>query len=133
EQPSAWHAAHCKRTRSGWALTVASVWYAGQRLRLIRRQDGFYLRMTSRDRAEVEKLLPEWRMIWADRGLNQDASLERKGLLSELIDVLLAQSHGSNNIRAQMSALMREMATLAERPAEEETLLSGWGPVVALE
>jgi hypothetical protein len=129
EQPTAWHTTYCAPTKQGWALTVASVWNAEQRFRLIRRQDGLYQRQTPRDRAEVEKLLPEWRVIWADQGLNQEASLERKGLLSDLMDALLAQSGDGNNVLGRMAALMAELAHLAERPGEG----AGWEPILALE
>jgi hypothetical protein len=131
EQPSAWHATHCVATKAGYTLAVASVWNAEQRLRLIRRQDGLYQRQTPRDRAEVEKLLPEWRVIWADQGLTQEASLERKGLLGDLIDALLAQSGTGDNVLARMAALMAEMEQLTARPAEG--LKAGWEPILALE
>jgi hypothetical protein len=120
-------------TKNGWALTVASVWNAEQRFRLLRRQDGLYERQTPRDRAEVEKLLPEWRIIWADRGLNQDVSLDRKGLLSDLIDALLAQVGASDNVLTRMAALMVEMENLVARPDEGEGLHIGWEPILALE
>jgi hypothetical protein len=133
EQPTAWHTTHCVPTKNGWALTVASVWNAEQRFRLLRRQDGLYERQTPRDRAEVEKLLPEWRIIWADRGLNQDVSLDRKGLLSDLIDALLAQVGASDNVLTRMAALMVEMENLVARPDEGESLHIGWEPILALE
>ncbi len=133
EQPTAWHTTHCVPTKSGWALTVASVWNAEQRFRLLRRQDGLYERQTPRDRAEVEKLVPEWRIIWADRGLNQDVSLDRKGLLSDLIDALLAQVGASDNVLTRMAALMVEMENLVARPDEGEGLHIGWEPILALE
>jgi hypothetical protein len=133
EQPTAWHTTHCVPTKTGYSLTVAHVWSAEQRFRLIRLPDGLYARQTPRDRAEVEKLLPEWRVIWADRGLNQDASLERKGLLSDLIDALLAQPGEGNNVLTRMAALMAEMETLVARPSEGEDIHRGWAPILALE
>jgi hypothetical protein len=133
EQPTVWHTTHCVPTKAGWSLTVASVWNAEQRFRLMRGQEGLYQRLTPRDRAEVEKLLPEWRVIWADRGLNQDASLERRGLLSDLIDALLSQTSGGNNVLARMAALVQEMQAVVTRPADSETPDAGWESIVALE
>lgn len=133
EQPSPWHLTHCLPTKTGWSLTVASVWRGEQRIRLIRRQDGLYQRQSPRDRNEVEKLLPEWRVIWADRGLNQDASMERKGLLGDLIDALLAQAGEGNNVLARMAALVREMEQLVRRPTGLQSAHEDWEPIAALE
>jgi predicted ATP-dependent endonuclease of OLD family len=135
EQPTMWHANTCVQTKSRWALTLASVWTADQRFRLIRHPDGLYQRQTPRDRAEVEKLLPEWRVIWADQALNQEASLERKGLLSDLIDALLAQAGTSDNVLARLAVLMQEMEHLLARPVEDNVVDSkaAWEPILALE
>ena len=133
EQPNAWHTTHCIPTKKGWALTVASVWTSEQRLRLVLRQDGLYYRQTPHDRAEVEKLLPEWRVIWADRGLNQEASLERKGLLSDLIDALLLQVDEGSSVVARMATLMTELGTLVARRSDDANLGSEWESIVALE
>jgi hypothetical protein len=128
EQPNAWHTTYCTPVKGGWALTVASVWTAEQRFRLIRRPDGLYQRQTPRDRAEVEKLLPEWRVIWADQNFSQDASLERKGLLSDLVDALLAR--GGDSVLARLSTLLGEMQELLVRSSAGS---SGWEPIEALE
>ena len=133
EQPTAWHATNCVPTKSGYALTVAHVWHGEQRVRLIRRQDGSYLRQTPRDRAEVEKLLPQWRVIWADQGLNQEASLDRKGLLGDLIDALLTQADGERNVLTRMAILIREMEQLLARPEGGDGEGEGWEEVLALE
>lgn len=134
EQPTAWHAAHCVPCKGGFALTVAHVWHGEHRLRLIRRPDGSYVRQTPRDRAEVEKLLPQWRVIWADQGLNQEASLDRKGgLLGDLIDALLMQTDGKQNVLARMATLMAEMAALLARPEAGGEDVAGWDEVLALE
>ena len=91
-QPSAWHTANCTRRGDQWSLTVASVWRDDQRVRYIRRPDKVYYRQTPRDRTECERLFPEWRVVWADRGLNQEANLERKSLMSDVVDAMLAQA-----------------------------------------
>lgn len=130
-QPNVWHAHYCVPVKQGWALTVASIWNGERRFRLIRRPDGLYQRQRLRDRAEVEKLLPEWRVIWADQGLNQEASLERKGLLSDLIDLLLAQAKTGNNVLVRLSSLIEEMERLLARPNGASD--AGWEPVAALE
>jgi hypothetical protein len=106
------------------------VWDGDGRVRLVRRQDGLYQRQSQRDRAEVEKLLPEWRMIWADSALNQEASLERKGLMSDLVEALVAQSSG-DSVLARLAMLMAEMETLLAR--REEAGGTGWELVTALE
>jgi hypothetical protein len=133
EHPTAWMLAHGLRTKKGWSLTVASLWNSEQRTRLIRQPDGLYARQTPRDRAEIEKLLPEWRVIWADRTLNQEASLERKGLLSDLIDALLVQASEGNSVVARMATLMLELETLAARQDVEGTVAAGWDSIAALE
>jgi hypothetical protein len=133
EQPTPWHMTHCVPTKTGWSLTVASVWRAEQRIRLIRRQDGLYQRQSPRDRIEVEKLLPEWRVIWADRGPNQDARLERKGLLGDLIDALLARAGEGNNVLARLAALMGEMEQLVAGRANSQSSHDQWEPIAALE
>ena len=131
QQPSAWHNTFCTPTKSGWAMTIASVWNTEQRFRLIRRPDGLYQRQTPRDRLEIERLLPEWRVIWADQKLNQEASLQRKGLLSDLIDALLEQSREGDNVLARMATLMAELEELAARP--DASVRAGWEPILALE
>lgn len=133
KQPTVWHADHCMLTKGGYALTVAHVWNGEQRLRLIRRPDGSYQRQTPRDRVEVEKLLPQWRVIWADQGLNQEANLDRKGLLADLIDALLAKADGDQNVLARMATLMGEMEQLLARPEAGGGEDDGWAQVLALE
>lgn len=136
DDATAWHAAYCTPTKSGYTLTVACVWNAEQRIRLLRRPDGLYVRQTPRDRAEVQKLLPEWRVIWADQKLNQEASLERKGLLGDLIDALLVQADGGNGVLARMAALVAEMEQLVVRPDEGGSVAGAgaeWHTILALE
>jgi hypothetical protein len=128
-QPAAWHHEHCAQGKGGWRLTLAGVWYGDQRLRLIRGGDGLFRRQTQRDRAEVEKLLPEWRVIWADQRLNQEATLERKGLLSDLVDALPAQR--GEGVLARLAALVGEMEEVLAR--RDEGMESGWEPIRALE
>ncbi len=133
EQPTAWHAAFCTPGKRGYTLTVAHVWSAERRHRLIRRVDGSYQRQSLRDRAEVERLLPQWRVIWADHKLNHEASLERKGLLGDLIDALVAQAEGGNGVLARLGALMAEMGRIAARPPAGDRGAVDWTPIEALE
>ncbi len=126
-QAGAWHAANCTRRGEEWSLTVASVWRGDQRLRYVRRPDGVYARLTPRDRGECERLFPEWRVVWADRGLNQEANLERKSLLSDVVDAMLAQAADQDNVVARMARLVDELQELANRRGD------GWAPIAELE
>jgi hypothetical protein len=126
-EPSAWHAAHCTRRGDEWMLTAASVWRDDQRLRYVRLPDGVYARQTPRDRAECERLFPEWRVVWADRGLNQEANLERKGLLSDVVDAMLAQAAVQDNVVGRMARLVDELQALASHRGD------GWTPITELE
>ncbi len=112
DNPTAWHMAHCTRQGDQWQLTVASVWQGERRSRYTRRADGRYVRQTPRDRAACERLLPEWRVIWADRRLQQETNLERKSLLSDLIDATLAAAQPSSAV-GRMVALLDELAELS--------------------
>ncbi len=127
EQPGAWHHAHCRRRGKCWSLTVASVWQGERRLRLLQRPDGLFVRQSARDRAEVEKLLPAWRVIWADGLRRMETSLERRSLLGDLVDDLLAQA-GQRGALGRAQALLAELATLLARREQE-----AWEPVAALE
>jgi hypothetical protein len=126
--PGAWHALNCVRHGNQSRLTVASVWTGETRTRYIRRGDGRYYRQSQQDRGQCDRLLPEFRMIWADRLPGDEANLERRSLLSDVLDGLLAQ-------RTPDSVLTRA----AELLGELETLLgsrddaSGWQPVEDLE
>ncbi len=126
-QPSVWHAANCTRRGDQWSLTVASVWRDDQRVRYIRRPDKVYYRQTPRDRTECERLFPEWRVVWADRGLNQEANLERKSLMSDVVDAMLAQAGDSDNVIVRMARLVDELQALANRRDD------GWTPIAELE
>lgn len=139
DAPTAWHTTHCIRRGDRWQLTVASVWQGEQRRRYTRRADGRYVRQTPRDRAACERLLPEWRVIWADRRLQQETNLERKSLLSDLIDSTLAAVEPSSAM-GRMMALLDELAQLsaqrhvddvdAGNPADDD---ADWGVLAELE
>lgn len=136
---TAWHEAHCTRRDDAWQLTVAHVWQAGapwaRRTRYLRAADGSYHRQSPRDRAAVDKLLPQWRIIWADRELNQEANLERRSLLSDLIDALVAQAAGQDSVLGRMTALVGELEQLAARRSRDPAApdADGWTPILALE
>lgn len=120
-QPTTWQQAHCARRGKQWSLTVASVWQGDRRLRLLQRSDGLFVRQSARDRAEVEKLLPAWRVIWADSVRRPETDLERPGLLSDLVDDLLAHA-GGHGALGRVAALLAELSTLLahrEDPAWE--------------
>ncbi|HXF63623.1 MAG TPA: AAA family ATPase [Caldilineaceae bacterium] len=133
--PTAWHALNCLPADgpavacAGWRLTVASVWRGDGRTRYIRRSDGLYYRQNQADRAQVERLLPEFRAIWADRRLADEASLERRSLLSDVLEAMLAQAAGEDSIIRRAARLMAELQRLLADRADP----SLWAPVHALE
>jgi len=127
EQPTAWQQTYGTRRGEQWSLTVASVWQGERRVRLLQRADGLFVRQSARDRAEVEKLLPVWRVIWADSLRRPETNLERPGLLSDLVDDLLAHA-GHHGALGRVAALLTELSTLLahrEDPA--------WAAVTQLE
>ncbi len=129
DHPGQWHAAHCTPHGSGCRLTLASVWSDEGRTRYVRRADGVYVRQTQQDRAQSERLLPEFRVIWADRHLSDEAKLERRSLLSDVLDAMLARSGPEPSIIGRMAELVDELQTLlAGREASEL-----WRPVADLE
>lgn len=133
DAPGTWHTTNCVQRGDSWELTVASVWLGDQRRRYTRRADGRYVRQTPRDRAACERLLPEWRVIWADRRLQQETNLERKSLLSDLIDnTLLAVDPAS--AMGRMMSLLDELAALsAQRHVDGYEQDDEWGVLADLE
>jgi len=132
ERPGPWHGENCIPAGKGYALTVASLWTTSGRIRFIRRGDGLYHKQTARDREQCAGLLPEFRIIWADSRLNDEANLEKKNLISDLIDALLEQGESQElSIVHRIDGLMRELQALVTRdnPAESEL----WKPVEDLE
>jgi hypothetical protein len=132
-----WHAVHCTPliTPNGDTapqvarLTLASVWRGERRVRYIRRGDGLYLRQTQQDRVQCERLLPEFRAIWADRRLTDEANLERRSLMHDVLDAMLAQAAAEDSIIRRAAALMAELESLLSSRAEPAL----WQPVQALE
>ncbi|MDI9546212.1 MAG: AAA family ATPase [Chloroflexota bacterium] len=132
ERPSQWHAENCTLNGKTYALTVAAVWTAAGRTRFIRRGDGLYAKQTARDREQLAVLLPEFRIIWADSRLNDEANLEKKNLISDLIDALLEQGQAQElSIVHRIDGLMRELQALVGRDNPAEPHL--WQPVEELE
>jgi hypothetical protein len=129
--PEAWHMANCVQRGAEFELTVAHVWNVDGRTRYILRQNGKYHKQNSADRAQCEKLLPEFRIIWADGKLADAADLEKRNLAHDLIDHLLAQDSGPNSIVAQMEALVGALGQLLERSAP--SAVSDWAAIEALE
>lgn len=133
-ESQAWRQQHGIDDGEAATLTVASVWRGDERRRYLRGANGEYTRMTTRDRSVVARLLPEWRVIWADRGLNQEANLERKSLMSDLVDALLAQAQQQpENVVGRMAALMAELETLVASQPPVDPGDGTWSPVLALE
>lgn len=129
EHSTQWHATHCLPHGSGYRLTLASIWSNDGRTRWMRRADGVYMRQNQQDRSQIERLLPEFRVIWADRHLSDEARLERRSLLSDVLDAMLARSGPEPSILGRMAALMGELqALLADREATEL-----WQPVTEME
>jgi hypothetical protein len=134
ESPQAWHRQHCVPQGELWTLTVAGVWRGDQRRRYVQGPDGEYVRLGTHDRRELAQLLPEWRVIWADRALNQEANLERKSLMSDLVDALLAQgAQHPETVVGRMAALVAELELLvaSRTPADPDD--ARWAPIAALE
>ncbi len=132
--PLLWHRQHCVAHDGQWTLTIASVWRGEQRRRYVRGPDGEYTRLGAHDRREVAQLLPEWRVIWADRALNQEANLERKSLMSDLVDALLAQGRSQpENVVGRMAALVEELEVLVASQSDDVHNALQWGPIAALE
>jgi hypothetical protein len=129
EHPTQWHTAHCQPHGSGYRLTLASVWCDEGRTRYIRRGDGIYVRQTQQDRSQCDRLLPEFRVIWADRHLSDEARLERRSLLGDVLEALVARAGPEPSIIGRIAALVGELEQLvADR---EQTDL--WQPVFDLE
>ena len=132
ERPGPWHSENCALTGKSYALTVASLWTTAGRMRFIRRSDGLYHKQTSRDREQCASLLPEFRIIWADSRLNDEANLEKRNLISDLIDALLERGEAQElSIVHRIDGLMQELQTLVSRDNPAEPLL--WNAVEELE
>ncbi len=128
-QPTQWHTAHCLPNGEGYRLTVASVWDGEGRTRYIRRADGVYLRQNQQDRSQSERLLPEYRVIWADRHLSDEAKLERRSLLSDVLDAMVSRAGSEATIIGRAAELVAELdQLLANRDAA-----ALWQPVAELE
>lgn len=132
-QPAAWHALNCLpvegKPGNFRRLTVASVWRGERRTRYIRRGDGLYYRQTHADRAQVERLLPEFRAIWADRRFTDEVSLERRSLLGDVLEAMLAQAEAGDSVIRRAARLMAELEHLLADRLEPAL----WAPVQALE
>jgi hypothetical protein len=128
-----WHSANCTARGANLQLTLASVWHDESRTRYIRRADGLYYRQTAQDRAQCERLLPEWRVIWADRQLSEEANLERRSLMSDVLEAMLAQAQEDDSVIGRAAALVAELETLLTGHSEEAATEALWGPVRALE
>ncbi len=132
ERPSAWHSENCTPAGKSYTLTVASLWTTAGRMRLIRRNDGLYYKQSARDREQCTALLPEFRIIWADSRLNDEANLEKKNLISDLIDALLERGGAEElSIVHRIDGLMQELQTLVSRERVAEPQL--WQAVEELE
>lgn len=132
EHPGPWHNENCLPVGKGYALTVASLWTTSGRIRFVRRSDGLYYKQTARDREHCAGLLPEFRIIWADSRLNDEANLEKKNLIGDLIDALLEQGESQElSIVRRIDGLMGELQTLVSRDNPVDPAL--WKPVEELE
>lgn len=96
------------------AVTIASVWSKDGRLRLLRGNDGLYYKQTSADRALCERLVPAFRMTWADTRPGEAAELKRDSLLSDLV-MRRFQPQGGENIAQRLHDLLTALDRLLNR------------------
>ena len=132
DDPGAWHADNCAPHGKQYALTVAHVWTPSGRARFIRREDGLYHKQSSRDREMCAGLMPEFRIIWADTRLNDEANPEKKNLLGDLVEALLtARSDEQSSIVLRVDELIRQLRQVLDR--DESSTAELWRDVEELE
>lgn len=103
----AWIEAHCTGRGNNRELTLASIWNSDGRRRLIRTGQGYFARQSNGDRAICDRLLPAFRMIWADSRPGEAAEFKRDSLLSDLVTAAFqtrAKSNGLHNVQAPSAA-----------------------------
>ncbi|MCC6169848.1 MAG: ATP-binding protein, partial [Caldilineaceae bacterium] len=107
--PTQWQTTHCRPHGGLYRLTLASVWSEEGRTRCLHRGDGVYLRQTQADRSQCERLLPELRVIWADRHLSDETRLERRSLLGDVLEAMLARVGPQPSIIGRIAELVDEL------------------------
>ena len=132
EDPDPWHDANCVPNGKHHTLTVAHVWTDSGRMRFIRRKDGLCYKQSTRDREMCANLMPEFRIIWADTRLDDEANPEKKNLLGDLVDTLITSSdEEQNSIVLRVDELVRELHQLVDRDNPAHPAL--WQDVEKLE
>jgi energy-coupling factor transporter ATP-binding protein EcfA2 len=129
--PTQWQAQHCTSGEHGYELTVAHVWTRAGRTRYIRLPDGRCQRQNQQDRQQCERLEPQFRLIAADTRLADEADMEKRTLLSDLVDALLARTHGGDSIVHQLHRLTQELNRLTDRSRSQAS--ANWQAVEELE
>ncbi|MBW7884057.1 MAG: AAA family ATPase [Caldilineaceae bacterium] len=113
--PNQWQREHCYDDGDRGSLTVAHVWNAEGRVRYIRRPDGRWIRLNQEGRRQVDRLMPAFRLIASDSRLSDEADMEKRTLLSALIDAMLARSQPTQSVVRHLSRLMDELNRLTDR------------------
>jgi predicted ATP-dependent endonuclease of OLD family len=126
-----WHALNCIAHGDDFELTVAHAWTTESRTRYIRRSDGLSYRQSAVDRSICESLMPELRIIWADGKLADEADLEKKNLISDLIEGLLEREQADDSIILRIGQLLRELERLVDRAAAPDAV--SWRAIEELE
>ena len=114
-------------------ITIANVWNSENRITYIKVDRDLYKKVMPKERPLIQKLLPEFRMIAADSKLSDEASPEKKSLITDLIVDVLENRNNLNGNSAinRIRENIEQLAELVKRNSSASE--NGWKEFEELE